>query len=131
MKLPLGVSLLGFYALMSGIAQSFAGLLLLGVVIFGAVPTGDGVFLAGALALGVGLLYVASALALWTMQSWAWAFGIFMSAFGIFNGVVTLLLTDSVPYGIAVLAFPVLVFWYLNRSDIRDVFAGLDSEQGS
>ena len=47
-----------------------------------------------------------------------------MSVIGIFNGVLMMLMTGSLAYGVAVLVFPTIVYLYLSRAEIRDAFIG-------
>jgi hypothetical protein len=127
---PIGISILGFFALMSGASQAFAGFILMGAVAFGPVPTGDGVFLAGLFAVLTGAIYIAVGLSAWTLQPWAYGFGLYMSAFGIMNGVFVLIATGSLSYGLAVLAFPIVVFWYLQRPEVQRAFVEAATARG-
>jgi hypothetical protein len=119
---PMGITILGLFAFLSGLSMAFTGFELMGVVAFGPVPTGNGVFISGLLSALVGVLYLAVAFGAWTLKPWTWAFGLIMSVIGIFNGVLMMLLTGSLAYGVAVLIFPTFVYWYLNREDIKALF---------
>jgi hypothetical protein len=119
---PIGISVLGLFALMSGVSQAFTGFQLMGIVALGPVPTGNGIFIAGLFSVIVGVIYLAVAFGAWSLKPWTYEFGLIMSVLGIFNGVIMMLLTGSLAYGVAVLIFPTLVYWYLNREDVRGAF---------
>ena len=119
MGVPAGVAILGALALFNGIGGLIVGLQYMGIVAFGPVPTGTGVFLTGVLAVVYGVLYMALAYAAWTLRTWAWLAGMLLGALGIFNAVLVLLATGDLALGLAVALLPALVLWYLNQDAIR------------
>jgi hypothetical protein len=119
MGVPAGVAILGALALFNGIGGLIVGLQYMGIVAFGPIPTGSGVFLTGVLAVIYGVLYIALAYAAWTLRAWAWLAGMLLGALGIFNAVLVLLATGELAYGLAVALLPALVLWYLNQDAIR------------
>ena len=121
-RTPLGVTVLGVFALMTGVSQAFIGLLLMGVVAFGEVPTGDGVFIAGVFALVVAAIYFMVGLAAFSLKPWAYGFALFMSLFGLFEGLLVLLATGSLVYGLATLLFPLVVYMYLQSDEVKSAF---------
>jgi len=130
-RAPLGVTVLGVFALMTGVAQAFIGLLLMGVVAFGEVPTGDGVFIAGVFALVVAGIYFAVGLAAFSLKPWAYGFGLFMSMFGLLEGVLVLVATGSLAYGLATLLFPLVVFVYLQSDEVKGAFVAAATARAS
>jgi hypothetical protein len=127
MGIPVGVAILGVLALFNGIGGLVLGLQLTGLVTFGPVQTGSGVFLTGVLAIVYGVLYIALAWAAWTLRAWAWLAGMLLGVLGLFNAVLVLLATGSVASGLAVALLPALVMWYLNTDPIRARF--VESEE--
>jgi hypothetical protein len=123
-RVPIGITVLGLFALMTGISQAFTGFQLMGIVAFGPVPTGNGVFISGLVSVIVGVVYLAVAFGAWSLKPWTYAFGLIMSVIGIFNGVLMMLMTGSLAYGVAVLVFPTIVYLYLSRTEVRDAFIG-------
>ncbi len=121
-KVPLGVSILGFLALLQGIVAAFFGIVFLGVVAFGPAVVGDGIVLAGALSLLVGICYIAVAGAAWTLQPWAWLFGEIIAIIGLVQAIFLMLASGSLVWGLAGVVFPAVILWYLNRADIKTAF---------
>jgi hypothetical protein len=122
MGVPAGVAILGALALFNGIGGLIVGLRYMGIVTFGPVQTGSGVFLMGVLAVIYGVLYIALAYAAWTLRAWAWLAGMLLGALGIFNAVLVLLATGDLASGVAVALLPALVLWYLNQDSMRARF---------
>ena len=119
---PFGVLVLGSLAIAIAIVRLLIGIQLLGVVIFGAAPSGSGVGLSGILAIVVGVVFLAVGWALWTMRPWALIFTMIMAVFGLVDAVFVLLSTGNLAYGLAAAAIPALLLWYCNRKDIQEVF---------
>jgi hypothetical protein len=122
MGVPVGVAILGALALFNGIGGLIVGLRYLGIVTFGPVSTGSGVFLMGVIAVVYGVLYIALAYAAWTLRAWAWLAGMLLGVLGIFNAVLVLLATGDLASGVAVALLPALVLWYLNQDAMRARF---------
>jgi hypothetical protein len=122
MGVPVGVAILGALALFNGIGGLIAGAQLMGIVAFGPVQTGTGVFLTGLIAFVYGVLFLALAYAAWTLRAWAWLAGMLLAMLGLFNAVLVLFATGSVAHGLAVAILPALVLWYLNSDPIRTKF---------
>jgi hypothetical protein len=120
---PVGIALLGFVALMAGVANLLVGLRMTGWVVFGPGDIGSGAFLWGLLAILAGIAFAAAAFALWSTQPWGWLFAHYIAIFGVLEAVIVMLQTGSVTDGLAAAIFPLLVIWYLNDADIRGAFA--------
>ena len=128
MNRPFGVLVLGALAIAIAVVRLLIGAQLLGVAIFGPVPTGTGIGWAGILALIVGAIYLAVGWALWSLRPWALVFTMIMAVFGLVDAMFVLLATGNLAYGLAAAAIPALLLWYTMRDDIRQVF--VDAETG-
>ena len=58
---PIGVAVLGFFALVNGLGFFIIGLRLMGIVTFGPAETGSGLFFWGLLTFVLGIAYIAVA----------------------------------------------------------------------
>jgi hypothetical protein len=123
---PVGVALLGFIALMAGFAYAIMGLRYTGFVVFGPGSIGSGLFFWGLLTLIVGILFIAAALALWSVQPWGWLFAHFLAIFGLLEAFFVWMANNSFTDGVAVALFPLVVLWYLNDRDVKAAF-GMES----
>ncbi len=119
---PIGIAILGFFALMAGFAYVILGLNWIGTVAFGPVPSGQGIALTGLLALVAGIIYIAAGVALWSLQPWAWAFAMILSVFGLFEAVLVVFAADSLAAGFGAALFPGIVLWYLNTDEVKGTF---------
>ena len=119
---PVGVALLGFVALMAGVAYSVMGLRYAGYVVFGRGDIGQGLLLWGLLTLLVGILFFAAAFALWATQPWGWLFTHYLAIFGLLEAFFVMIANNSLTDGIAVAIFPLVVIWYLNDRDVKAAF---------
>ena len=119
---PVGVALLGFVALMAGVAYSVMGLRYAGYVVFGRGDIGQGLLLWGLLTLLVGILFFAAAFALWATQPWGWLFTHYLAIFGLLEAFFVMIANNSLTDGIAVALFPLVVIWYLNDRDVKAAF---------
>ena len=122
---PVGVAILGFLALIAGVANLIVGLQLTGWVVIGPASLGSGVFLYGVMTLILALVFIAAAYALWATQPWAWLFTSFIAIFGLIDAVFVAIATESFVDGFAVALLPLVTLWYLSQDDIRRVF-GVD-----
>jgi hypothetical protein len=122
MKVPIGVIILSVFALVAGVVGIFRGFVLMDVVLFGPQKFGSGIFLVGAFALIVGLIWLAVAFAAWRLEPWAWLFGWLMCIFGLIDAVFVLLGTGNLGAGLAAALFPAVILWYLNQPHIRAQF---------
>jgi len=119
---PIGIAILGFFALMAGFAYLILGLQWIGAVAFGPVRSGQGVALTGTLALVSGVIYLAAGVALWSLKPWAWAFAMILSVFGLFEAVLVVFAADSLAAGFGAALFPGIVLWYLNSNEVKGAF---------
>jgi hypothetical protein len=123
MKTPLGILVLSILAFMAGIMYSIWGLRMMGVVTFGPVESGNGVWLSGLLTLIVGVIYLAVGGALIALRPWALLFAQIMAIFGLVNAVFVLFGTGNLQTAIGAAFLPLIVLWYTNRDTIQTQFA--------
>ncbi len=121
-KTPLGVMILGFIAMLKGAVAVFYGFVFVGLLAFGPAVTGEGFGFAGALAIVVGLVYIAVAFAAWSLQPWAWLFGMIMALIGIVEAIVVLIASANLAYGVAAALLPLVMLWYLNQERVKVAF---------
>ena len=121
-KLPTGVIVLAVLATFVGIMDLLWGLRMMGVVTFGPVESGNGVFLSGLLTFVVGLIWLGVAGALTSLKPWGLMFVQIMAIFGLINAVFAMFGTGSIATGIGLMILPGFVFWYANRADIVERF---------
>ena len=121
-KAPVGVVLLGFVALLAGIAHLFAGLTLMGYVVFWDGKIGSGLFLWGAITFALGVAFMACAVSLWSTATWAWLFANFVAVIALVDTVFVLLASHDIAQGVAVALLPLVVLWYLQKPGIKAVF---------
>ena len=123
---PVGVALLGFLALMAGFAYTIMGFRYSGFVVFGPGSIGSGLLVYGLLTLFVGIMFIAAAFALWSVQPWGWLFTHFLAIFGLLEAFIVMIANNSFTDGLAVAIFPLIVLWYLNGKDVKGAF-GLEN----
>jgi hypothetical protein len=121
-RLPTGVIVLAVLATFVGIMDLLWGLRMMGVVTFGPVESGNGVFLSGLLTFVVGLIWLGVAGALTSLKPWGLMFVQIMAIFGLINAVFAMFGTGSIATGIGLMILPGFVFWYANRADIVERF---------
>ncbi len=121
-KTPVGVVLLGFVALVAGVGHLFGGLTLMGYVAFWEGELGSGMFLWGAITFALGVAFMACAISLWTMATWAWLFTNFVAVIALVDAVFVLLASHDVSQGLAVALLPIVALWYLHQPGIKAAF---------
>jgi hypothetical protein len=119
---PIGIAVLGFFAVVNGISAAVIGLQLMGIVVFGPVSTGTGVFFWGLMAFILGVLYVAVAYGAWNLRIWAWTTGMLLAVLGILNAVLILFATGDLTKGLAAALLPAVILWYLNSQGVKEAF---------
>ncbi len=119
---PFGIPLLGIISFLGGVVLCFIGIVLMGVIIFGDIPTGSGSFIAGAITFAVGVLYLGVAVGAWFTRPWARTVGLVTAVLGLTAGVITLVTTGAIAHGFATFVFPIFLLWYLNRAKVKEAF---------
>lgn len=121
-KTPVGVVLLGFVALVAGVAHLFSGLTLMGYVVFWDGELGSGMFLWGAITFALGVAFMVAAISLWSTATWAWLFANFVAVIGLVDAVFVLLASHDTAQGVAIALLPIVVLWYLHQPGIKAAF---------
>lgn len=121
-KVPTGVLVLSVLATFAGIMNLIWGLRMMGVVTFGPVESGNGVWLAGLFTFIVGLIYLGVGGALMALRPWALMFAQIMAIFGIVSAVFAMF-SVGFQTGLGLLILPGFVFWYTNRESVVAAFA--------
>jgi hypothetical protein len=122
---PIMISVLGFFGLLAGFYWIYAGMRLLGFDwfgVFGDVQAFEQAGLWGWLALGAGIGWVAAALALWSLQPWAWTFAIIMAGLALFEALLWFIEYPGSGIGFASAIMPLLIIWYLNTDEVKAAF---------
>ena len=125
-KLPLGVIILAVLAFMAGIINIIGGFRLMGVVTFGPLESGNGVWLSGLLTLIVGLIYWSVGGALISLKPWALMFCQIIAIFGLVAAMFTMF--SDFQAGLTQAILPGFVFWYSNRENVVSAFMNSGSK---
>jgi hypothetical protein len=120
---PLGVMILGVLAALVGVMYIFAGLRLMGIVTFGPVESGNGVWFSGLLTLIVGFIWWGVGGALFSLQPWGLLFVEIMAIFALIEAVFVWFSGGSQNTGLGLFVLPLVVLWYANRPSIKAAFA--------
>jgi len=126
---PVLVSIIGFFALIAGLAWIFLGLRILGFDWFGVLgdlPKFDQVGLWGWLALLAGVLWCAAALGLWSLQPWAWLFAILMAGLALFEAFLWFIEYPGTGIGLGMAIMPLVILFYLNTREVKVAFGLAD-----
>jgi hypothetical protein len=121
---PILISVLGFFAALAGIYYIFAGLRLIGFDFFGAFSNTSltqGYWFWGVMWIVVGVIYIAVAGALWSLQPWAWLFAEIIAVFGLISAFFVMFdLGLGAALGAALL--PAIILLYLNGAEVKAAF---------
>lgn len=126
MRVPMGVIVLAVLAIFAGALELMKGAQLLALIAFGPIPAGNGNVLVGALAAVVGIVWIAVGAAALSLKPWAWLVASIVAIFGLFESLLTLLITLSWEYALATAILPGVVLWYLNRERVKAAFGVQD-----
>jgi hypothetical protein len=116
------VIVLAVLAVAAGVLYLIGGLKLMGIVTFGPLQSGSGVWLSGLFTFIVGLIWLSVGFALWSLRPWALLFVEIMAVFGLINAVFILFAANSLQDGLAAAILPAVVLWYSNRESVRSHF---------
>ena len=122
MSRPLGVMILGVLATLVGVMYVIGGFRLMGIVTFGPVESGNGVWFSGLLTLIVGVIWLGVGGALFSLQPWGLLFVEIMAIFALIEAVFVLFSSSS-QTGVGLFLLPLVVLWYANRPSIKAAFA--------
>jgi hypothetical protein len=126
MRTPFGVIVLSVLAVLAGVLDVIRGAQFLALIAFGPVPAGNGNVILGALSVIVGIAWIGIGLGFYTLKPWAWLVGMLLAIIGLFQALMTLLLTLSWEYAVAAAVLPAIVLVYLGRQKMKDAFGVLD-----
>ena len=130
---PILRSVLGFFGVLAGFGYLFFGLRVLGFDWFGALgelPAYESVGLWGWLAIGTGILWLAAAFGLWSLQPWARMFAQVIAGIGVFEAVLAFFQFPGSGIGLGMLIMPALILWYLSSDDVKAAFGEADPGTG-
>jgi hypothetical protein len=122
---PILISVIGFFGLLAGFGYLFFGLRALGFDWFGAfgdLPAFEHTGLWGWLAIATGIVWIAAAIGMWTLQPWARLFGVIIAAFAIFEAVLAFFQYPGTGVGFGMLILPAIILWYLNSAEVKVAF---------
>ena len=122
MSRPLGVMILGVLATLVGVMYVIGGFRLMGIVTFGPVESGNGVWFSGLLTLIVGVIWLGVGGALFSLQAWGLLFVEIMAIFALLSAVFDMFSSSS-NTGLGLFLLPLVVLWYANRPTIKAAFA--------
>jgi len=123
---PVLVSVIGFFAALAGFGYLFWGLRVLGFDWFGALgdlPAVESVGIWGWLAIIAGIGWLATALGLWGLQSWARVVAMIVAGISLFEAVLAFFQFPGTGVGFAMALMPAFILWYLSTDDVVAAFA--------
>jgi len=121
-KRPFGITILAIIFAFAGISYTMLGFQLTTAVTFGPLPSGQGTWIWGWLLVLTGVAFWAGGVAAWRLEPWGWMLGHFLALLGILEAIFALLGTGNLSYALASTAFPFLLLWYLNRTNVKRAF---------
>jgi hypothetical protein len=104
----------------------FAGIQLMGIVTFGPVESGNGVWFSGLLTFIVGVIWIAAGTALYGLQPWALMFAQIMAVFSLISAVFAMFMMQEWRWGLGEAILAGVILWYLARSETVAAFTGPD-----
>jgi len=110
---------------MAGFVWIVAGLRALGVEfgsVFGDLPAYDNVGIWGVLSLGVGILWVAAGMAMWSLQPWAWGFIAIVAIFALVNAFFLMVAYAGSGAGLIQALMPALILLYVTTPEVKAAF---------
>jgi hypothetical protein len=122
---PILISVIGFFTALAGFGWLFFGMRLLGFDWFGVLgdfPPVESVGIWGWLAILGGVLWLAAAFGLWSLQPWAWMVAMLVAGFAIFEAFLYMIQFPGSGIGLAMMLMPGLIVLYLMSSDVKAAF---------
>jgi hypothetical protein len=127
---PVLVSVIGFFAALAGFAWLVLGLRVLGFdwfTVLGDVGKFEQSGLWGWLAIGMGILWLAAAVGLWSLRPWAWMFAMIVAGFALFEAFLWMLEYPGSGLGLGMAILPLVIILVLNGRDTKAAFGLLDA----
>jgi hypothetical protein len=122
---PILISVIGFFAVLAGLAWMFQGFRILGFDWFGVLgdlPAFDQAGIWGWLAIVAGVLWIAAAVGLWSMQPWAWTLAMVVAGLALFEAFLWFLEYPGSGLGLAQSIMPLIIIVYLNSREVKAAF---------
>ena len=126
---PWACSILSVLAVLAGVLYLIAGVQLMGIVTFGPVESGNGVFLSGLLAFVVGVIWVGAGGALYSLQPWGLLFAQIMAVFSLMSAVFSMFAMESWRWGLGQAILAGVLLWYLLRDSTVSAFTSAGVRQ--
>lgn len=124
MSRPLGVLILAVLAVMAGVLYLIAGIQLMGIVTFGPVESGNGVWISGLLTFIVGVIWLGAGSALFSLQPWGLMFAQIMAVFSLMSAVFSMFAMTEWRWGLGEAILAGAILWYLSREQTVAAFTG-------
>lgn len=139
---PQGVSVIAVLHVLEGVGDVFAGLLLLAVQadlsnylsVFGIRASWASGTVLGAIALLIGILYIAIGWGLWNLQEWARAVALALCGLAVLGALILMAMSLSVPSATAAVLTLIpasingIIVWYLLQPHVVEAFATVDKD---
>jgi hypothetical protein len=122
------VLILAVLAFLAGVLYLIAGIQLMGIVTFGPVESGNGVWIAGLLTFVVGVIWIAAGVALYGLQPWALMFAQIMCVFSLMSAVFSMFAMESFRWGLGQAILAGVLLWYLVREQTVAAFTGSSNQ---
>jgi hypothetical protein len=122
---PILISIIGFFAILAGLAWIVLGLRILGFdwfTILGDVGKFEQSGIWGWGALISGVIWCAAGVALWSLRPWAWMFGMIVAGLALFEAFLWMLEFPGSGLGLGMSIMPLLIILYLNTRDVKVAF---------
>jgi hypothetical protein len=130
---PILISVIGFFAALAGFSWLFLGFRLLGFDWFGLlgdVQAFEQAGLWGWLAIVGGVLWLAAAFGLWSLQPWAWMFAMVVAGLALFEAFLWFLEFPGSGLGLGMSIMPLIIILYLNSRDTKAAFGMAEPPSG-
>jgi hypothetical protein len=122
---PILISVIGFFAALAGFAWLILGFRLLGFDWFGLlgdVQAFEQAGLWGWLAIVGGILWLAAAFGLWSLQPWAWMLAMVVAGLALVEAFLWFLEYPGSGLGLGMSIMPLIIILYLNSRDTKAAF---------
>ncbi len=122
---PILISVIGFFAVLAGLAWLVLGLRILGFdwfTLLGDVGDFEQSGLWGWLAILAGVLWISAGAGLWSLQPWARTFAMFVAGFALFEAFLYFLEYPGSGLGLGMSILPLVILLYLNSGEVKAAF---------
>jgi hypothetical protein len=127
---PVLIAVIGFFAVLAGVAFLFFGLRALGFDwfgIFGDLPELESVGLWGWLAIFAGIAWILVGMGLWALQSWARVVAMVIAGISLFEAALAFFQFPGSGIGFSMALMPAVILWYLNSREVKAEFGETES----